>query len=193
MQGPDFDAFSQASQYFVDVVGAVPATSWDAPGLGEWTIKELVGHTNRANVIIVDYVEHPQRAEPADSTYFTDESIAQRARLAVAALGDDPLVTVAAASARAIAFIAASPPGAAVGSPFGTMKLSDYLASRTAELTIHGLDLARALHVEIDLPTEALRASLAYVAGFSMKKHQGETVLLALSGRGNLPPGFNVY
>ncbi|HEY5266445.1 MAG TPA: maleylpyruvate isomerase N-terminal domain-containing protein [Acidimicrobiales bacterium] len=193
MQDRDFDAFKEASQYFVEVVGAVPSTSWDLPGLGEWTIKELVGHTNRANVIIVDYLERPQRAEPADSTYFTDENIAQRGRDAVEQLGDDPYAAVAAASERAIALVQRTPSGAAVGSPMGTMKLSDYLPSRTAELTIHGLDLARALNLELVAPSEALRASLAYVAGFSMRRNQGETVLFALSGRGELPSGFNVY
>ena len=193
MQGRDVDAFKEASRYFIEVVGAVPSTSWDLAGLGEWTIKELVGHTNRANVIIVDYLERPQPPEPPDSTYFTDAAIAQRGRDAVAALGSEPHATVSAASARAIALIEKMPPGAAVGSPMGTMKLIDYLPSRTAELTIHGLDLARALDLELAPPSEALRASLAFVASFAMRKEQGETVLLALSGRGDLPSGFNVY
>ena len=193
MQGRDVDAFKEASQYFIEVVRAVPTASWDLPGLGEWTIKDLVGHTNRAHVVVVHYLERPQPPEPSDSTYFTDESIAQRGRDAVTALGSDPHAFVSASSASAIALIEKMPPGAAVGGPMGTMKLIDYLPSRTAELTIHGLDLARALNLDLAAPSDALRASLAFVAAFSMRKQQGETVLLALSGRGDLPSGFNVY
>src|ERR1700693_6005703 len=122
MQGRDVDAFKAASQYFIEVVSAVPSTSWDLPGLGEWNVRDLVGHTNRAHVILVQYLEHPQPPEPADSTYFTDESIAQRGRDAVVALGSDPLATISDAAAKAVALIETMPPGAAVGSPMGTMK-----------------------------------------------------------------------
>lgn len=194
MRGSDFDAFCAASKYFVDVVALVPASSWDAPGLGEWTVLETVGHANRANVIVVDYLEHPQPPEAPDSPYWSDANIAERGRRAVATLGDDPPATVVAASAFAIAVIGRTPAEAAVGSPIGTMTLSDYLPSRTAELTIHGLDIARALNLDFVPPTEALLETLAFVATIShTRKQQGVAVLLALTGRGDLPTGFSVY
>jgi hypothetical protein len=145
-------------------------------------------------VITVDYLEHPQPPEPPGSTYFLEENIAQRARDAVATLGDDPKAKVAADSATAIAVIGRTPPDATVGSPMGTMSLSEYLPSRTAELTIHGLDLVRALNFAMPAPSGTLVASLAFVATISStRKRQGEVVLLALSGRGDLPEGFSVF
>jgi uncharacterized protein (TIGR03083 family) len=194
MQGHDFDAFCVASQYLVEVVAAVPELAWDDPGLGEWTILETVGHANRANVIIVDYLERPQPPEPPGSAYFTDANIAQRARAAVASLGDDPRATVARDTATAVALIGSKPADATVGSPMGTMTLRAYLPSRTAELTIHALDIARALHLDLAPPTEALVETLAFVATISdTRKKQGVAVLMALTGRGDLPAGFSVY
>jgi len=194
MQGRELEAFRAASTYFVDVVASVPATSWDAPGLGEWTVLETVGHANRASVVIVDYLERPQPLESPDSTYFSDAAIAERGRKAVAALGDNPRASVAAACAAAIAVIESKPADATVGSPIGTMTLKDYLPSRTAELTIHGLDIARALNLDLAPPTEALEESLAFVATISStRKKRGVAVLLALTGRAALPPDFSAY
>ncbi|HEY5111482.1 MAG TPA: maleylpyruvate isomerase N-terminal domain-containing protein [Acidimicrobiales bacterium] len=194
MEGPGFDAFRAAATYFVDVVASVSSSSWDAPGLGVWTVLETVGHASRANVIIIDYLEHPQPPEAPDSTYWSEANIAERGRKAVATLGDDPHATVAAAADFAVAFIGRTPADATVGSPIGTMTLSDYLPSRTAELTIHGLDIARALNLDLAPPTEALLESLAFVATISStRKHQGVAVLLALTGRADLPPGFSAY
>jgi hypothetical protein len=34
-----------AAGYFAGVVAAVPADGWGWPGLGEWSVRALVGHT----------------------------------------------------------------------------------------------------------------------------------------------------
>lgn len=68
-------AFEAASQYFVDCVRAVPADRWTTPGLGSWSVRELVAHGNRAHVTIVDYVERPQPPVPPGSDYFSEASI----------------------------------------------------------------------------------------------------------------------
>src|SRR5689334_3632831 len=94
-------AFLDASRLFADTVALVPDEAWDAPGLGKWSVRELVAHTNRANTTIVEYVEHPRPAEPPDSGYFTEEAIAARASADTASLGNDPVRTVKAASEAA--------------------------------------------------------------------------------------------
>jgi len=73
------------------------------------------------------------------------------------------------------------------------MTLSEYLPSRTAELTIHGTDIVRALGSELAAPTEALVESLAFVTEWCATKGIGEVVLRALSGRAPLPSGFSAY
>ena len=37
--------FRAAAVSFADLVSRLPADRWDSPGLGDWTLRELVGHT----------------------------------------------------------------------------------------------------------------------------------------------------
>jgi len=185
-------AFREASGFLVEVVRLVPDQGWDAPGLGDWSVHELVAHANRGHTTLEEYLLRPQQPQPPGSTYFSDEAIAARGREAVRALGDDPARAVAAASAAVLALIEKSPPEATIGSPAGTMTLAQFLPSRTAELTIHGLDISRAIGADVPAPRTALRESLVYVAQRAAGK-SGQDVLLALSGRGPLPAGYSVY
>jgi uncharacterized protein (TIGR03083 family) len=185
-------AFSDASRFLVESVRLVPDTSWDQPGLGSWTVRELVAHANRGQTTVEDYLRHPQSPQPPGSPYFTEEAIAARGREAVLALGDDPAGAVAATSAAVTALVAQSPSDATIGSPAGTMTLAQYLPSRVAELTIHALDIVRAVGGELQAPATALQQSLAFVARRAAGR-SGQDVLLALTGRGELPQGYSVY
>ena len=98
-------AYEQASGYFVGLVEHVGGSEWTSPGLGEWNVLELVAHTNRAHTLVESYLVHPQPA--AGPEYFAESAIAQRARDAVDALGDDPVATVRRDAERALAVIAA--------------------------------------------------------------------------------------
>lgn len=185
-------AFGDASRFLVESVRLVPDTSWDQPGLGSWTVRELVAHANRGQTTVENYLRDPQRPQPPGSSYFTEEAIATRGREAVLALGDDPAGAVAAASAAVTALVAQSPPDATIGSPAGTMTLAQYLPSRVAELTIHSLDILRAVGADRPAPVTALQQSLVFVAHRAATR-SGQDVLLALTGRGTLPDGYSVY
>jgi hypothetical protein len=63
--------------------------SWDQPGLGSWTIRELAAHANRGQTTVEQYLRHPQPPQPPGSSYFTEEAIAARGREAVLALAAD--------------------------------------------------------------------------------------------------------
>lgn len=187
--------YRAGSQFLRDAIALIPDDGWDQPGIGTWTLRELVGHANRAHTLIEEYLLRPRPPEPADGPYFRPEAIAQRGREAVAALGDDPAATVAADAEAAIALIGRTDPDATVGSPIRTMSLRQYVPSRTAELTIHALDIAAALGADLVPPPPALQESLAFSARLSALRsaEAGTAVLLALSGRGTLPAGFSVY
>jgi len=186
-------AFGAASRFFAEAVGLVPASAWRQGGLGHWTLVELVAHGNRAHTTLQDYLLRPRPPEPPGSSYFSDEAVAERGRVAVAALGTDPAAAVGAASGRAIALVERTPANATVGSPAGTMTLGAYLPSRIAELTIHGLDVAAAVGPGLAAPPLALVESLRFVTGRLVKKGEGQAVLLALAGRASLPPGLSAY
>jgi hypothetical protein len=193
MEGPLVLAFGLASRFFAEAVGLVPAPAWQQGGLGGWDLLELVAHGNRAHTTLEEYLLRPRPPEPAGSSYFSDEAVAARSREAVAALGTDPVRAVVAASERAIALVERTPANATVGSPAGTMALGVYLPSRIAELTIHGLDVAGALGLELAAPPLALVESLRFLTGRLVKKGDGQAVLLALAGRAPLPPGLSAY
>jgi uncharacterized protein (TIGR03083 family) len=196
MDDPSARAFEAASRHFVGLVASVPDDRWAAPALGTWTVKELVAHANRAHTTVVDYTERPQPPAAPGSDYFSSASIEARAREAVAALGDDPSAvraTVAAASRTAVDLVGRCPPDTVLGTPAGAVPLAVYVPSRVAELAVHGLDLSRALGGDGPvLPAEVLEEALVFVARRAARG-AGAEVLLALTGRGDLPDGFNVY
>lgn len=189
-------AFADASRFLAQAAALVPDDRWDGPGLGTWTLRELAGHANRSHATIEEYLLRPRAPELPGSAYFSAESIAARGREAVAVLGADPAAAVAAASAEAIALVGRTAPDAVVGSPAGTMTLRQYLPSRIAELTVHGLDIVAAAGAALDPPASALRASLAFAAAAAARRggtKDATAVLLALTGRGALPAGYSIY
>jgi uncharacterized protein (TIGR03083 family) len=186
-------AFRDASRLFAGTVALVPSGAWDDPGLGAWSVRELVAHANRANTLIVEYVEHPRPPEPAGSGYFTEQAIAARASADAASLGDDPAGTVETASEAAISLVGRSAPEATVGSPAGTLTLAQYLPSRTAELAVHTLDLATAIGSDARLPSHIVTEALLFTARHAAARPSAQEVLLALTGRGLLPAGYSVY
>jgi hypothetical protein len=73
------------------------------------------------------------------------------------------------------------------------MRLRQYLPTRTFELVVHGLDIARAA----GLPTPAYSAGLLtevlqLAAAAAVLVGRGSELLLAMTGRAALPAGFSV-
>jgi hypothetical protein len=188
---PAVAAFRAASLFFVQAVAAVPPDRYEQPWSDEWRVLDLIGHGNRANLLPVEYYQRPVQAAGAEylAEYLLPENIAKRGREATAALGDDPVAAVRSASERALAVIASAPDSAVVGTPFGERFLDSYLASRTAELVLHGLDL----DTSVDPPAEALADCGVFLVSQAVGSGRGVDVVRALSGRGTLAPGFNVY
>lgn len=193
MEGATAAAYASASHFFRATAARVPEGAWEAPGLGRWTVRELVGHANRAHLTVEEYLHHPRPPEPADSPYFSDAAIEERARAAVALLGADPLATLGETAERVLRLVADTPADAPLGTPFGSTTLGGYLPSRTAELVIHGCDLAAALGLAPAPPSDALGEALTFLARRAESSGRGVEVLRALSGRGQLPPDFSLY
>lgn len=194
MEGSSAAAFQVASTFLLEVVAPLSPGDWDREGLGSWSVRELVAHANRAHTTVEEYLLNPQPPEPRGSDYFSEAAIAERARDSLEALGDDPVAAVAKCSERVTKLVESAAEDAIIGSPAGTMTLAGYLPSRTAELTIHGIDLLRALgRTTPSVPTQALAESLLFTTGRALSKGNGELLLLATSGRAQLPQGFSVY
>ena len=69
-------AFAEAADWFVRTVSLVDG-SWSAPGLGEWDVRSLVGHTSRALLTVEAYVARPASSVVVPSA--VDYFVASRA------------------------------------------------------------------------------------------------------------------
>lgn len=198
------DVFASAAHAFARLVQVLPAGSLDGPGLGEWDLRALVGHTSRSLITVSTYLQNPaptaDLAGPVEyyaamRTFMSDagaEAIIERGRQAGRDLGSDPAAAVDALASRALDDIDdAGDPLITVIGGFG-IRLSHYLPTRVFELAVHSLDIARATGLSTDLPAEVLEAAGVLATQIAVELGEGETVLMALTGRAELPRTFSV-
>lgn len=195
-------AFREVSAWFVSLVATVPDDGWDRPGLGEWTVRELVAHTSRAHRTVAQYLADPQPLAHSDAvSYFRaalgargiDTAIFERGRAEAALLGDDPTDTVATRADEVLALVERTSGDAPCATAAGGMTLDGYLATRVVELTLHTVDLCVALGRDDEQPPQsAARLTGAVLAGLAVEGGLGARALAALSGRAELPAGFTV-
>ena len=188
--------FADAAAWFVELTSAA-RPHLAQPALGEWTVRDLIGHASRSWTTVVDYLA---AAGPIDldaaADYFRaaadvdPANVAERGRSAGASLGSAPAEVVANLAERAAHALAEAPDDSLVATPLGVMALAEYLPTRTFELAVHGCDLAAAVGLPLSVPASA-GESAARLAAALLGDWTGE-VLLALTGRRPLPPGFSV-
>ncbi len=193
-------AFAGAAQWFVRSAALV-GDRWDRPGLGEWDIRALVGHTSRSLLTVETYLARPADAVavPSAADYYratrplaAGPAVAARGRDAGAALGRDPAHAVAEIAARVLPLVATLNGGEVVTTIVGGMRLQDYLPTRTFELAVHTADLATALGVAPDVPATAAAVALHLIAELAVADGLAGPLLLAASGRRGLPAGYSV-
>jgi hypothetical protein len=120
------------------------------------------------------------------------EAVTERGRQAGRELGSDPAATVDHLVAKALDDLeAVDDPLIVVIGGVG-IRLSSYLPTRTFEMAVHGLDIARATGVDFVVPEEALVEVAVLATRVGVALGQGETVLCALTGRTALPTAFSV-
>ena len=193
-------AFTDAAQWFVRTTALV-GNRWDEPGLGEWDLRALVGHTSRSLLTVETYLAHPAATVEIASApdYFrairaasVGPAVAARGRDAGTALGADPAAAVAEIAERVIALVGTHDGTALVTTIAGGMRLADYLPTRTFELTVHTADLATALGTPLDVPRAAAAQALQLIADLAVADGLAGPLLLAATGRPGLPAGFSV-
>jgi uncharacterized protein (TIGR03083 family) len=179
----------------VEAVAAVPAGSWEAPGLGVWDVRGLVGHTSRALTTVRDYAVRPAPAVDcrtsaeylAKGIAQADErmhaGVAQRGVEAGQGLGPDPEATVRAYLRETERALATTPDDAVITTAAGGMRLGTYLETRVVELTVHGLDLLDALGVGPELPADALELTAVCLARAGVGEGRGPRLIRVLTGR----------
>src|SRR5215216_374438 len=156
------ETFAEGARTFADLVRRIPPGRWDGPGLGEWDLRSLVGHTSRSLITVETYLGQP--AELVDALVARVPALVETA--------GNPLITTAA----------------------GGMRLEAYLPTRSFELVVHSLDIAAAVP-DIEGPefSDQLLSQVARVAATAaVLLGRGVEMMLALTGRATLSPGFSV-
>lgn len=197
--------FLTAAQAFVELVGRVPNDAWDRPALSDWDLRALVGHTSRALVTVVEYLAQPSDREELASPeaylaqlHGTDPAIhrqvQERGVTAGRRLGTHPAAGVAQLLQEATMALmtVAADQDPLITTAFGGMRLNAYVPTRTFELVVHGLDVARAAQLDWRVPDEAMRSAVVLAARAATSNGQGARVLSALTGRSALPTGFSI-
>ena len=194
-------AFRASVRCFVETLERVPADAWDRPGLGEWSIRELAAHVVRMLERIPEYAAQPAPVDTesaaayylrAMSTPGVNERIAKGARESVGLLGADPAAAARAIGERTLAAMDALDAEASASTPFGTVGITNYLATRVLEVALHTLDVGRAAGVAVALPPDAVGFTLRLLADIAAARGDGDTLALTLSGRTPLPGGYSV-
>ena len=195
------ETFDEATRTFVDLVRRLPDDRWESPALGEWDLRSLVGHTSQSLVTVEAYLGQPVDTEevPTPAAYYVaiadidSSAVADRGRQAGQALGENPAEFVAALAKRVLAQVETA------GNPLmhtaaGGMRLENYLSTRTFELVVHSLDIAAAVpDVEPPEFSDQLLSEVARVAATAaVLRGRGVELMLALTGRATLSPGFSM-
>lgn len=149
--------FLLAAQRFDLVAATVHPELFEHPGLGTWTVLELLAHTSRAASTFMLAAAAPVDGEPECSAlrdYFSralasapdiHEQIARRGSETVATLGADAVEGARRIVAEGAAAAASADLDVIVATVAGRMRLGDYLLTRTFELLVHTADLEAAV------------------------------------------------
>jgi uncharacterized protein (TIGR03083 family) len=200
--------FLAAAASFAELVARVPDDCWDRPGLGVWNLRELTGHTVSAGFhgVLASLGRPAERcdmtsaagyyalARTVDPAFYRAAVAASEedARRAGVALGEHPAAVVGSLLSEVTAAVEAADADQLVQTPAGGMRVVDWLVTRTFELAVHGLDVAAAAGVPVSLPNDVLAEATALAGRVGVEIGDGVTVLLALTGRGELPEGYCV-
>lgn len=195
--------YLSATDVFVAQVARIPLDLLTGPGLGEWDLRALVGHTSRSLVTVETYLDQPadEVVVPSAAGYYAaiaaslagnDPAVAERGRQAGAALGDDPAAFVRDLAARVRTKMEGYDDSYVLTTIAGGMRFGEYLRTRTFELVVHGLDLAAATGLRPDLAEESLVDAATLAAEVAARGKHGRDLVLALTGRAPLPAGFSV-
>ena len=196
--------FESAARSFAGLVHRIPGDGWDGPGLGDWDLRSLVGHASRSLITVSTYLQTSAEREDVETAqdYYVRirevasaegaNAIVERGRQAGRDLGADPPGRIDELVEQVLGELARTEdPLIEVIGGLG-IRLQTYLPTRTFELAVHGLDIARATDLSFTLPDDVLDEATVLATRIGLATGDGETVLLSLTGRAGLPPSFSV-
>ncbi|KQQ06244.1 hypothetical protein ASG06_06955 [Rathayibacter sp. Leaf185] len=195
--------FESSATAFLRLLEQIEDDQWTRPGLGDWDVRGLAGHTARAILTVETYLlaDDPGRSTIDDApayyralagTVADPGEVARRGVEAGVRLGDAPGQVVAEAILRATTLVAEQRRDRLVSIGGHGIGLGEYLRTRVLELVVHTIDLSRATGIPHALPAAAVEACCALTGALAARSGRAEELLMALSGRERLAEGFSV-
>lgn len=197
--------FFEATDVVTELVERVNDQSLDwagHPGLGEWDLRALVGHTSRSFVTLLTYLDQPAERidHPTAVAYYTaiaaanfdPDEVTARGVAAGQALGPHPAAAFRQLAQQAVDRLGTAAPDEVIQTIAGGMRVDDYLLTRTFELVVHGLDIARATGLPCTFGVAVMAETCALAGAVAAERGNGEILLMAATGRARLPAGFSV-
>lgn len=193
-------AFDHLGESYIRLASDLTPEQVELAGLGEWNVRELLGHGIRAFSTAGTYLdasptvdftvysagEYYHRALSGGPSLHAD--VAARGHAAGDALRENLVGVVKSTVESACARVGLASDDDVVNTPMGQLSLLVYLATRIVEGGVHMLDLQRAVGIDAHLdPTVAEIVVLTLVDAGDI-----EQVILAITGRIALPIGFNI-
>jgi hypothetical protein len=189
---PEWSAtYLLAAGSFADLVASLPA-DLSGPGLGDWNLRALVGHTARSLLTVSDYLRRPADEIVVKSAVdyvaglaavSDDEGVTRRGVEAGEMLGDDAAGAVRLLLDAVTDDLARAKPGQLVTTYAGGMRLRDYLPTRTFELVVHGLDIAAAAAAPWTPPATSLANAVSIATKVAVRRGEGTRLLRLVTGR----------
>jgi len=194
------DDFGRAAEVFCRVVEQIADDQWETSGLGEWTVRELVGHALRAVQTAASYLDQPAEAATLASPgeYFRaalttpglNAAVADRGREAGRELGDEPTARVRSEVDAAVERVSNAELDGIITVIVGSMSVRDYLPTRIFELVAHTDDICRAVDIENPMPPDLTMIALVTALGlYADDERLG--LLRQLTGRGGVTSPLN--
>jgi uncharacterized protein (TIGR03083 family) len=183
--------YLEAARSYVDLVASLPSPL-SGPGLGEWDLRALVGHTARSLTTVSEYLRKPAPTVEVETAAdyvaglavaAADPGVTRRGFEAGEALGDDPAAAVRLLLDAATDDLAGADPDQVVTTYAGGMRLRDYLPTRSFELVVHGLDIATAVPVRWTPPAAALAEAVTIATEVALRRGEGTLLLRLITGR----------
>jgi hypothetical protein len=192
MTGDTTVTYLGAAESFADLVDGLPA-DLAGPGLGDWDLRALVGHTSRSLVTVSDYLRKPATSVAAETAvdYIAglagaandDEGVHRRGVEAGEMLGDDPAGAVRLLLDAVTEDLMRAKGSQLVTTYVGGMRLRDYLPTRTSELVVHGLDIAAVVPGRWAPPPVALAKAVSLAGKVAVRRGEGDLLLRLVTGR----------
>ena len=196
------ETYLAAGDFFAGVVDQIAIDGFEGPALGEWCVRDLIGHTYRSFTTVLSYSakagDKVELERPVDYFLKIFESHAgsklgaELGRAAGLEIIDDPKMMVRGFAMYVKNKLDELSDDHIMATPVGGIRLIDYLPTRTFELIIHTLDLAKAVGVDDEPPSAGMDSTLQILGQLALQRGHAPDLILAATGRHSLPDGFSV-